>query len=117
MTWPDHISVFHKLRQSPSTPTSDPSSFILDVLILSELQQRPAARCEEDIVVYDYRAGKKTEIRGFMREQFERTWEEQEKERRRVEGRIKEVEQAVERLEGETWNRQGAKEDMGSAER
>jgi hypothetical protein len=92
MTYPDHISVFHKLR---SLPSPDSSSFILDVLILSELHQRPAARCVEDIVVYDYKAGKKVNIRPFMMRAFEQTWRKQEEEKARVEKRIQEVESAV----------------------
>jgi hypothetical protein len=111
MTYPDHISVFHKLR---SLPSPDSSSFILDVMILSELYQRPAARCVEDIVVYDYVAGKKVAIRPFMMRAFERTWKEQEEERKRVEKRILEIESAVGELERETWNREGAVEDFGS---
>ena len=96
MTWPDHISVFHKLRERP---TESHSSFILDVMILSELHQRPAARCVEDIVVYNYQVGKKVGIRPFMMTAFEKTWEEQEKQRIRVEARIQEVEWAVRDLE------------------
>ncbi|KAN0114439.1 Thioesterase/thiol ester dehydrase-isomerase [Hyaloscypha variabilis] len=111
MTYPDHISVFHKLRALPS---KDTSSFVLDVLILSELHQRPAARCVEDIVVYDYRAGKKVAVRPFMMKAFEETWRDQEEERKRVESRIQEVERAVAELERETWNREGAVEDLGS---
>jgi len=111
MTWPDHISVFHKLRSFPSPGSS---SFILDVMILSELHQRPAARCVEDIVMYDYRAGKKIEIRPFMMDAFEKTWRDQEEERVRVEKRIGELESAVGSLERETWNRERAVEDFGS---
>lgn len=59
MAWPDRISVYHKLRAAPTASTD---SFILDVLILSERHQRPAARCVEDIVVYDYR------VRTFLSE-------------------------------------------------
>ena len=110
MTYPDHISVFHKLRFLPS-PTS--SNFILDVLILSELYQRPAARCVEDIVVYDYIAGKKVGVRPFMLRAFEKTWAEQEEEKAWVERRIQEVESAVGELERETWDRVGAVEDLG----
>lgn len=82
---------------------------------MSELHQRPAARCEEDIVVYDYRVGKKLPIGGFMKDAFQRTWFEQEEERSRVEGRIWEVERAVGELENDTWNKEGAVEDMGGA--
>lgn len=111
MTWPDSISVFHKLSQHPS-PTD--SHFILDVMILSELHQRPAARCVEDIVVYDYKAGKKVEIRPFMMKAFENTWQEQEDAKRRAEVRIREVEERVAGIEARTWNKVGAVEDMGS---
>lgn len=75
MTWPDHISVFHKLSYLPS---ASESSFVLDVMILSELHQRPAARCVEDIAVYDYLKKKKATIRPFMLKAFEQTWAEQE---------------------------------------
>lgn len=111
MTYPDHISVFHKLRTLPEPGSS---SFILDVVILSELHQRPAARCVEDIVVYDYRAGRKVEIQPFMMRAFGRTWKEQEEERTRVERRIEEVEGLVAELEKGSWNRVGAVEDFGS---
>ena len=110
MTWPDHISVFHKLR---SLPSPSDSSFILDVMILSELHQRPAARCVEDIVVYDYKKGRKTELRPFMMEAFHETWERQEDAKRRVGERIKILDEEVRALERETWDREGAVEDMG----
>lgn len=110
MTYPDRVSVFHKLRDLPSP--SD-SHFILDVMILSELHQRPAARCVEDIVVYDYKAGKKVGIRPFMMDAFKETWEEQEAEKKRVERRIEELEGVLRGIEKETWDREGAVEDMG----
>ncbi|KAF4632278.1 hypothetical protein G7Y89_g5841 [Cudoniella acicularis] len=110
MTWPDHISVFHKLRSLPS-PTE--SHFILDVLILSELHQRPAARCVEDIVMYDYRKGQKTAIRPFMMEAFEKTWREQTKQKNACESRIKAIDSDLRDLENITWNKEGAVEDMG----
>ena len=100
MTWPDHISVFHKLRE---LPREGDSNFVLDVIILSELHQRPAARCEEDIVVYDYKAGKKRSIMPFMMKQFENTWKAQEEARQRVEKRVVELEGNVRQLENETW--------------
>lgn len=111
MTYPDSISVFHKL----SAPPGEGSSFCLDVLIVSELHQRAAARAEEDIVVYDYKTGGKVEIQSFMRSAFERIWEEQESERRRVEKRKEEVEALVRELEKGSWDDPNAKEDMGGA--
>lgn len=114
MTYPDKVSVFHKLRHAPfPSPSHDASSFLLDVLILSETEQRPAARCFENLVVYDYRKGKKVDIPPFMVRAFENLWEEQETNRRAVMKRISQMESELERLEQETWNRAGAIEDMG----
>jgi hypothetical protein len=64
-------------------------------------------------VVYDYQRGNKGGVEGWMCEAFRGVWEEQEGERRRVEGRVVEVEAMVEALEKGTWDREGAVEDMG----
>jgi len=82
-------------------------------MILSELHQRPAARCVEDIVVYDYKAGRKVEIRPFMMNAFQRTWREQQEEEKRVGKRISELEAILRALETETWDREGAVEEVG----
>ncbi|TAQ85788.1 hypothetical protein B7494_g5879 [Chlorociboria aeruginascens] len=112
ITYPNHISVFHKLA---ALPAPDADSFTLDVLMLSELEQRVAARCVEDIVVYDYRAGQKVRMRGWMREAFERTWEEQER-AQVMNGETRAwIEEVVRGLEKGSWNRVGASEDLGSA--
>jgi len=110
MTWPDHISVFHKLH---SLPSETDTSFVLDVMILSELHQRAAARCVEDIVVYDYKEGRKTAIRPFMMDALRKTWEEQEEARIRNGRKIDEVERVVKELEEGTWDREGAVEEFG----
>lgn len=110
MTHPDRVSVFHKLR---ALPGDKDEAFILDVCIMSELHQRPAARCVEDIVVYDYRAGKKVEVRPFMMDAFKETWKEQEEERERVERRIEQVEGLLGEIERGSWNREGAVEEVG----
>lgn len=114
MTWPDRISVYHKLRSSPSSKTD---SFVLDVLILSEKHQRPAARCIEDIVLYDYRKAQKSPLRDFMVDKFRETYSLQEHAKSRNEARILQLLQRVESLEVETWNRPDAKEDMGKGQR
>ncbi|PQE19047.1 thioesterase thiol ester dehydrase-isomerase protein [Rutstroemia sp. NJR-2017a WRK4] len=110
MTWPDHISVYHKLRSLPE-PGSD--NFTLDVLIVSELRQRVAASCVEDIVLYDYKAGRKTGIKPFMMDAFETAWEEQLESTKSAERKIEWVEERVRELERESWDREGAVEDMG----
>lgn len=111
MKWPDHISVYHKLRSPPSSSTE---SFILDVIILSELHQRPAARCVEDIVVYNYREGKKTPLRPFMVEKFQETYELQERAKKENSGRVQGLIDRVESLERSSWDRPDAKEDIGA---
>ncbi|TKA65706.1 hypothetical protein B0A55_11129 [Friedmanniomyces simplex] len=112
MTWPDHISIYHKLR---SEPTSGTSSFILDVVIMSELHQRPAARLVEDVVVYDYVQGKKIGLPPFMLDVFRETWKLQEEARARNSERVTRLLEDVRRLEQGTWDKSDAVEDMGSA--
>ena len=111
MTWPDHISVYHKLRYPPSTSAD---SFILDVLILSERHQRPAARCIEDLVIYDYRRRSKTPLEGYMVGKFQEFWESQEAVKAQTQEKIKALFDSVVRLEKSTWDRDGAVEDVGN---
>jgi hypothetical protein len=112
MTWPDRISVYHKIR---NLPTASGTSFILEVLILSERHQRAAARCVEDIVVYDYLAGRKTPLSPFMLDAFTETWRLQEEAKSKNLERVGELIRRVEGLELGSWNREDAKEDFGSA--
>lgn len=114
MTWPDKISVYHKLRSMPDETTE---SFILDVMILSEGKQRPAARCIEDIVVYDYRKGKKSTLPDFMLEQFRKQFELQEQSKKNNSQRVREILEKIRWLETETWDRPDAKEDVGDSGR
>ena len=111
MAWPDQISVYHKLR---SAPTASSDSFVLDALILSERHQRAAARCVEDLLIYDYRQGGKTTLKSFMVKAFEDTWVAQEEQKIKTETRVRGLLLRVARLEKESWDREGAKEDMGS---
>ncbi|KAL7624962.1 hypothetical protein AAE478_004176 [Parahypoxylon ruwenzoriense] len=112
MTYPDSISVYHKLRSLPS-PTC--TSLILDCVILSHRHQRVAARTEEDIVVCDYDTARKTTVPGFALAALRETWRRQEEEARRARARISGLVREVEALEKETWDRDGAVEDTGAA--
>lgn len=111
MTWPDHISVYHKLR---SNPDSSADSFVLDVLILSEKHQRPSARCVEDLVIYDYGKGSKAPLPQFAFQQFRKTWLVQEDTRKANIVRARELSDRVRHLEKQCWDRADAKEDTGS---
>lgn len=112
MTWPDRVSVYHKLR---SPPLAQMDSFKLDVMILSERQQRASARCVEDIVVYDYQKGTKTPLRPFMVDAFRETFRLQEEAEAKNTERALDLLRQVESLEKESWDRKDAKEDFGSA--
>ncbi|KAK4181508.1 thioesterase-like superfamily-domain-containing protein [Triangularia setosa] len=114
MVYPDKISVYHKLRCKPEGDPA-PSNFMLDCIVLSHQHRRVAARLEEDIVVYDYKVARKASMPGFMLQLFHKTWEMQQAEEMRARTRIWELIKAVEGLEKETWDREDAVEDMGSA--
>ncbi|KAK2738755.1 hypothetical protein FQN57_006922 [Myotisia sp. PD_48] len=120
MTSPDQITVYHRLANRPPFPSSsDPekySNMNLEVMILSEAKQRPAARCEEDIVLYDYRIGRKvSKLPHFMLDQFRKTWELQEESKWAYRLRAQAIERKLRSLETDSWDREDAVEDMGSA--
>lgn len=112
MTWPDRITVYHKLR---ARPDEDTTSLIFDVLILSENKQRPAARCLEDVVVYDYRKGKKSTLEPFMVEQLRKTFDLQEAAKKDNLAKVQQIEERVRHLEKQSWDRPDAQEDFGGS--
>jgi hypothetical protein len=87
---------------------------MLDVMILSEVRQRPAARCLEDCVTYDYRQGRKTTLPPWMLEQLEKTFDLQERSKSDNSRRIRVLLDRVRALEKQTWDRDDATEDFGS---
>ncbi|POS79849.1 hypothetical protein DHEL01_v201751 [Diaporthe helianthi] len=120
LTYPDRVSVYHRLRFPPSSSEQQrqsPSSLILDAAIFSHRHRRVSARVEEDVVIYDYRAGRKTEMPAFMRDVLEETFAQQAQEMLRARRRIWELIRGVEGLERETWDRPDAVEDVGGAAR
>ncbi|KAJ5597469.1 hypothetical protein N7537_007553 [Penicillium hordei] len=116
MESPDKITVYQKLIPDPSRHLSAQSAFRLEVMILSEAHQRPAARCFEDIVIYDYKKnGKTVNIPPFVMEQFETMWKQQEQEKVNWRQQIANIENRVRNLELGSWDRADAVEDNGSA--
>ena len=113
MTFPDRICVYHKLR---SRPTESTESMLLDVMIMSEMRQRPAARCLEDCVIYHYPTAKKSPLAPFMLKQFQETFDLQEAAKRDSQAKIKTIEELVRNLETQSWDRPDAKEDFGTSE-
>ncbi len=116
LVYPDKISVYHKLRTLPSSDPA-PSAFMLDCIVLSHQHRRVAARLEEDIVVYDYKTARKTSMPPFMQGLFADTYRMQEEQMVKARTRIWGLIAAVERLEKETWDREDAVEDLGSAKK
>lgn len=110
LTYPDTVTTIHKLRSLPS-PTDN--SFMLDVMILSNRHQRIAARGEEEIVMYDYKKLRKTQIAPFMMEAFTKTWADQEEKKTDAAVNAFRMELRLMVLEKLTWDRQGAVEDFG----
>ncbi|KAI1342274.1 thioesterase-like superfamily-domain-containing protein [Xylariaceae sp. FL0016] len=114
MTYPDKISVYHKLR---SLPTASSTSLILDCIILSHKHRRIAAKTEEDVVVYDYQAAGKTTVPEFALNVFSQTYQLQEEVMKSSRLKIWDLIKKVEELEKETWNREDAVEDLGAAKK
>ncbi|KAF2685540.1 hypothetical protein K458DRAFT_416776 [Lentithecium fluviatile CBS 122367] len=112
MTYPDRVTVLHKLKDKPK---SDSDHFILDVLILSELHRRPAARCVEDIAVYDYRQARKSAMKPFMVKKLQETYDLQEQAKQTYGNKVLDLLSRVHHLEKSSWDRPDAKEDFGSA--
>ncbi|KAM0454167.1 hypothetical protein ACHAPV_008635 [Trichoderma viride] len=96
MTFPDRITVLHKLVTKPDY-SSD--RFYLDVVVYSEQQRRPAAKCFEDIVVYDYKAAKKAPLKPFMVDELRATFDLQEQRKQDTEKKIAEIHEFVEQVE------------------
>ena len=114
MTYPDHVTVYHKLQDMPKE-TDD--SFKLDVVILSERHRRAAARCVEDVVLYDYRRGKKIQVGElpFLLNGLRRTFDQQNTASSIWTERRAKLTQHVRNLETSSWDREDAVEDMGPA--
>lgn len=110
MKYPDRVTVYHKLASEPSKNTE---TFALDVLILSERHRRAAARCVEEVVVYDYKVGTKTPLPGFMLDAFRHTWTLQQEAKTAHSRKSQDILAAVRKLEQESWDRPDAIEDNG----
>ncbi|GKT48694.1 uncharacterized protein ColSpa_08875 [Colletotrichum spaethianum] len=96
MAYPDHVTVLHKLV---SQPTYESDYIILEALLVSHRHRRPAARCFEDIVVYDYKTAKRTPLKPFMVDHLRDTYAAQEKSRAECEKKVQGLLEVVDRLE------------------
>ncbi|CEI41763.1 unnamed protein product [Fusarium venenatum] len=95
LEFPDRISVFYKLLEAP---TYESTSLKKEAWILSETHRRLAAKCIEDTAIYDYRIAKKSVLKPFMVEKFQKTFKlQQEREKKYTEEANKLI-KAVEEL-------------------
>ncbi|WYZ43214.1 hypothetical protein EsH8_VI_000913 [Colletotrichum jinshuiense] len=96
MKFPDRIHVLYKLTKPP---TYDSTSLSMEAWILSEQHHRVAARCIEETAIYDYTSGKISQLKPFMVDKLQRTFDLQESSRKRYEEEARKVITAVEELE------------------
>ena len=85
----------------------------LDVLMLSEKNQRPTARCIEHIAIYDYDERSRTTLKPHMVDMLRQTFAHQEETRQRNEGRAGDILCRIEKLEVSSWKNPHAIEDLG----
>lgn len=97
MTFPDHVTVMHKLITKPDN-SSD--RMLFEAVAFSHRHQRPAAKFIEDVVVYDYKAGKKAPLKPFMVELMAELFAMQNQRKEAAEVEIAALHQFVDGLEG-----------------
>ncbi|MCJ1391181.1 hypothetical protein MMC18_004043 [Xylographa bjoerkii] len=114
LAFPNHFTIYHRLTE-PVSESASPTKLLLSSLLLSTAVQRPSARIQEEIVIFDYRAQKSARLPEHMQTMLRVRWEEQEQTKTMWENRAKQLEEMVGRLEKESWDRQGAVEDVGKS--
>jgi uncharacterized coiled-coil protein SlyX len=100
--FPDRITVLHRIR---SLSKVDADRFTLEAVILSEKHRRVAAKCVEEIVVYDYRLGKKAAMDEWLWAGLQRVVEEQEQWKEQCQAQLKQLDEAVTQAESQNGYR------------
>ena len=80
--------------------------------MLSHNHQRPAARIAEDLVIYDYRLGKKISLPTWIKSVFQKAAEDEQESRRHWQAKRRELETKLQNLEDNSIL-SGKKEDIG----
>lgn len=112
LAFPNKFTIYHRLSDQVSE-TSSPTRLLFSVLLLSTSAQRPAARFEEEDIIFDYRIQKPARLPDHMLKMLRVRWDAQEKARRVWEARAREVVGMIKSLENASWNKVGAIEDVG----
>ena len=112
LQYPDRVTVIHRLLQKPKKGMD---ALHLEAVVLSETHQRIAAKITEDIAVYDYRIRQKAPLPEFMVETLMKEWELQERSAKQARNESDVLQGKLKKIEKETWDREDAVEDLGSA--
>jgi acyl-CoA thioesterase FadM len=96
LVFPDRITVLHKIQPLQE---NNPDNFTLEVIILSEKHRRVAARCVEDIVIYDYKAGSKAPMPEWVYQVMVEVQNEQTEWQKKCLARLQELDKAISTIE------------------
>jgi acyl-CoA thioesterase FadM len=95
LEFPDRITVIYKLLEAP---THESTSLKKEAWILSEQYRRLAAKCIEDTAIYDYKIAKKSVLKPFMVEKFQKTFKLQQERQKTYTEEANKLIKAVEEL-------------------
>ncbi|RGP72170.1 hypothetical protein FSPOR_2842 [Fusarium sporotrichioides] len=95
LEFPDRITVFYKLLEAP---THESTSLKKEAWILSETHRRLAAKLIEDTAIYDYKSAKKSVLKPFMVEKFQKTFKLQQERQKKYTEEADKLIKAVEEL-------------------
>jgi hypothetical protein len=95
LEFPDRITVIYKLLEAP---THESTSLKKEAWILSEKYRRLAAKCIEDTAIYDYKIAKKSVLKPFMVEKFQKTFKLQQERQKTYTEEANKLIKAVEEL-------------------
>ncbi|TLS20220.1 uncharacterized protein PpBr36_11497 [Pyricularia pennisetigena] len=119
VVYPDILNAYHKVIKLPDGPgegdAATRSSMALGCVIMSKKQRRIVATVTEKVLFYDYRTEKKTDAPEFALKVLRRSCSDAAGAKAKAAVRIQQFREAVERLEAESWKRENAVEDLGSA--
>ncbi|TLD19230.1 hypothetical protein PspLS_10011 [Pyricularia sp. CBS 133598] len=119
VVYPDTLNAYHKVIKLPDGPgegdAATRSSMALGCVIMSKKQRRIVATVTEKVLFYDYRTEKKTDAPEFALNVLRRACSDATDAKAEAAVRIRQFREAVERLEAESWKREDAVEDRGSA--
>ncbi|KAI1447100.1 hypothetical protein F5Y02DRAFT_416541 [Annulohypoxylon stygium] len=111
LKYPDTVSTYHKLQ---AVPSEKDKIIFMNGIVISHKQRRVVAATRETAILFDHFHNRKRIFPSFMLDVFEKLWRQQEDEAKAARERIYELIRSVRKFEKQTWDKEGAVEDMGS---